>query len=250
VALLLGALRQGQRVKEVPMVQVVKQLGGLFGAGIAAACCLGVPVVLGAVGAVGLGFLIYDPYLFPLFVAFAALNLWGLFRSARARGNLVPFWVGLAGGIIAAAGLWLLVTGHSPTGIPVYAGLGVLAAGSIWGALNARKAAACATEPVCETPKTDRGIDTAKRLMTGGALSVAVVAAMYAMYKSVGAFSPAAQPSSGGETEKCFGVAKAGQNDCSTAKHACNGQSTADFDPEDFKSVPKGTCEKIGGNLG
>lgn len=232
------------------MKETVKQLGSLFGAGIAAACCLGVPVILGAVGAVGLGFLINDAYLFPLFVAFAALNLWGLFRSARTHGNLAPFWVGLAGGAVAAAGLWLLVTGHSPTGVPVYAGLGVLVAGSIWGGLTARKAAAGATGPVCETPDTAQGIDTSKRLTTGAALSIAVAAAMYGMYKSVEAFSPAAQPSSGGETEKCFGVAKAGQNDCSTAKHACNGQATVDNDPEDFKSVPQGTCERIGGKLG
>jgi len=232
------------------MNQLFKQLGGLFGAGIAAACCLGVPVVLGAVGAVGLGFLINDAYLFPLFAAFVALSLWGLFRSARAHGNLIPFWVALAGGVISAAGLWLLVTGHSPTGIPVYAGLGVLVAGSIWGGLNVRKAAACAAGPVCETPQTAPGIDASKRLTTGAALSIAVVAAMYGMYRSVEAFSPAAQPSSSGETEKCFGVAKAGQNDCSTAKHACNGRATVDNDPDDFKFVPQGTCEKIGGKLG
>jgi len=228
------------------MKENVKQIGGLFGAGIAAACCLGIPVVVGAVGAVGLGFLIYDPYLFPLFVGFAALNLWGLYRSARAHGNLAPFWTGLGGGIVASAGLWLLVTGYSPTGIPVYAGVGVLVAGSIWGGVNARKAAACATGPVCESPQTPEGIDTSKRLATGAALSIAAAATMYGMYKSVEAFSPAAAPSSSAETEKCFGVAKAGQNDCSTAKHACNGQATVDNDPEDFKFVPQGTCEKIG----
>ncbi|MGH8672923.1 MAG: MerC domain-containing protein, partial [Burkholderiales bacterium] len=177
------------------MKELVKQLGGLFGAGVAAACCLGVPVVLGAVGAVGLGFLINDAYLFPLFVAFAALCLWGLFRSARAHGNLVPFWVGLAGGVVGAAGLWLLVTGHSPTGVPVYAGLGVLVAGSIWGGLNARKAVACATGAICETQETVQGVDTSKRLTTGAALSIAVAAAMYGMYKSVETFSPAAQSS-------------------------------------------------------
>jgi len=39
---------------------------------------------------------------------------------------------------------------------------------------------------------------------------------------------PAKQPS---DTEKCFGIAKAGQNDCGTAKHACAGSSKADNDP-------------------
>lgn len=51
--------------------------------------------------------------------------------------------------------------------------------------------------------------------------------------------------------DKCFGVAKAGQNDCGskTSKHSCAGQSKVDNDPNDFKLVAKGTCEKMGGKL-
>jgi len=51
--------------------------------------------------------------------------------------------------------------------------------------------------------------------------------------------------------EKCFGVAKAGQNDCGSkfSKHSCAGQSKMDNDPNDFKLVPKGTCEKMGGKM-
>ena len=51
--------------------------------------------------------------------------------------------------------------------------------------------------------------------------------------------------------EKCFGVAKAGQNDCGSnaSKHSCAGQSKMDNDPNDFKLVPKGSCEKMGGKL-
>jgi uncharacterized membrane protein len=47
--------------------------------------------------------------------------------------------------------------------------------------------------------------------------------------------------------DKCFGIAKAGQNDCAAGKHACAGQSTVDNDPISWKYVAKGTCEKIGG---
>ena len=47
--------------------------------------------------------------------------------------------------------------------------------------------------------------------------------------------------------DKCYGVAKAGQNDCAAGKHACAGQSTVDNDPASWKYVAKGTCEKIGG---
>lgn len=49
-------------------------------------------------------------------------------------------------------------------------------------------------------------------------------------------------------TEKCFGVAKAGQNDCGTAKHACAGLGAkVDKDPSEWKYVTTGTCEKMGG---
>jgi uncharacterized membrane protein len=52
------------------------------------------------------------------------------------------------------------------------------------------------------------------------------------------------------ETEPCFGVARAGHNDCKTATHACAGHSTVDADPASFVLVPAGSCEKlVGGSL-
>lgn len=49
--------------------------------------------------------------------------------------------------------------------------------------------------------------------------------------------------------EKCFGVAKAGQNDCAgiSGLHSCKGSSTVSYDPGDFKVVPSGTCAKMDG---
>lgn len=49
------------------------------------------------------------------------------------------------------------------------------------------------------------------------------------------------------EMEQCFGVAKAGKNDCSSNKsaHSCAGQATRNNDPQDFVAVPKGTCDKL-----
>jgi uncharacterized membrane protein len=46
-------------------------------------------------------------------------------------------------------------------------------------------------------------------------------------------------------TEKCYGVAKAGKNDCASKGHSCSGQSKTDADGKDWVKVPKGTCEKI-----
>lgn len=47
--------------------------------------------------------------------------------------------------------------------------------------------------------------------------------------------------------EKCYGVAKAGKNDCKTDAHSCAGQSKIDKDPASFIEVPAGTCEKLNG---
>lgn len=49
------------------------------------------------------------------------------------------------------------------------------------------------------------------------------------------------------DIEKCYGVAKAGKNDCKTDSHSCAGQSKADKDPASFVDVPAGTCEKLTG---
>lgn len=51
------------------------------------------------------------------------------------------------------------------------------------------------------------------------------------------------------EKEKCFGVAKAGQNDCASlsGSHSCAGQSVVDMDKTEWKFVPKGTCKDLKG---
>ncbi|MFN3228417.1 MAG: DUF2282 domain-containing protein [Asticcacaulis sp.] len=48
------------------------------------------------------------------------------------------------------------------------------------------------------------------------------------------------------EMEKCYGVAKAGENDCKgTVGTSCAGSAKQDYHPYAWKMVPKGTCEKI-----
>jgi uncharacterized membrane protein len=49
--------------------------------------------------------------------------------------------------------------------------------------------------------------------------------------------------------EKCYGIAKAGQNDCAnlSGSHSCAGQTKADNAPEDWKYVGKGTCKDMNG---
>ena len=46
--------------------------------------------------------------------------------------------------------------------------------------------------------------------------------------------------------EKCFGVAKAGSNDCAaTGNNSCAGTSVLDADPGAWIFVPVGVCDKI-----
>ncbi len=47
--------------------------------------------------------------------------------------------------------------------------------------------------------------------------------------------------------DMCAGIATAGHNDCATGAHSCAGQAKTDKDPKDWKYVPKGECEKMGG---
>jgi uncharacterized membrane protein len=50
--------------------------------------------------------------------------------------------------------------------------------------------------------------------------------------------------------EKCYGIARAGQNDCFFAANSCAGTATRDDDPQAWVYVPQGTCKKItGGKL-
>ena len=48
-------------------------------------------------------------------------------------------------------------------------------------------------------------------------------------------------------TEKCYGVAKAGKNDCAANGHSCAGQAAKDANGKEWIKVPKGTCERIVG---
>jgi len=54
----------------------------------------------------------------------------------------------------------------------------------------------------------------------------------------------------GGATEKCYGIAKAGKNDCQTKHSSCAATSKKDGQADAWLSVPAGACEKIvGGKL-
>lgn len=72
----------------------------------------------------------------------------------------------------------------------------------------------------------------------------AIGAALLAVQQNTNLFS-AQEESTVVERERCYGIAKAGKNDCGTATHACAGRAMADAQPDEWKMVAAGTCEKI-----
>jgi uncharacterized membrane protein len=73
----------------------------------------------------------------------------------------------------------------------------------------------------------------------------AAISSLLTVAVASSAFAHDAPPPAG--MERCYGIAKAGQNECGTNKHDCATLGMVDNDPTDWKAVPKGTCEKIGG---
>lgn len=74
--------------------------------------------------------------------------------------------------------------------------------------------------------------------------TVLIASAMAAVI-GLGASIPAKAENT--KNEKCYGVAKAGQNDCATASNSCAGTTTSDAQKDAFLYVPVGTCVKIAG---
>ncbi|MCB1442110.1 MAG: DUF2282 domain-containing protein [Methyloceanibacter sp.] len=72
---------------------------------------------------------------------------------------------------------------------------------------------------------------------------VAVVSAFAAALSIVAFAAPAAAED---EQEKCYGVAKAGENDCAAGPGTtCAGTSKIDYQGNSWKLVPKGSCETM-----
>ena len=76
-----------------------------------------------------------------------------------------------------------------------------------------------------------------------------IVSSALASVLAMGALSASAQSTEGKEKEKCYGIAKAGTNDCAnlSGSHSCAGQSKNAMAPDEWNYVAKGSCAKIGG---
>jgi uncharacterized membrane protein len=78
------------------------------------------------------------------------------------------------------------------------------------------------------------------RVLIASALAAAVTAPSLTSAQA----SPVPTPSF--QAEKCYGIAKAGQNDCaSTGNNSCAGTSRVNADPKAWVYVPAGYCDRI-----
>lgn len=74
--------------------------------------------------------------------------------------------------------------------------------------------------------------------------SLGTVLAAAATLAMVGAVTPAAAADG---KEKCYGVSKAGKNDCGNGAHSCAGNAATDNAGDEWVYVPKGLCDKLAG---
>lgn len=82
------------------------------------------------------------------------------------------------------------------------------------------------------------------RYLVASALAAAVVAPV-----ALSAQKPVPPPTAF-KTEKCYGIAKAGKNDCQTANSSCAGTSKRDGQGDAWIYMPAGACDRVvGGSL-
>jgi uncharacterized membrane protein len=80
-----------------------------------------------------------------------------------------------------------------------------------------------------------------KRFLIASAISAAIAGPALVVSAQGG---PAPTPTF--QAEKCYGIAKAGKNDCAaTGNNSCAGTSRVDADPRAWIYVPAGYCERI-----
>ncbi|MFA0442419.1 hypothetical protein BCU70_15390 [Vibrio sp. 10N.286.49.C2] len=76
--------------------------------------------------------------------------------------------------------------------------------------------------------------------------NLAITAAVTGLIALGGTMLTAA-PAVAAEKEKCYGVSKAGKNDCATKTSSCAGTAKEDNQTDAFVVLPKGLCGKLAG---
>lgn len=84
-------------------------------------------------------------------------------------------------------------------------------------------------------------------LAMASAVATAAAGALVAGTASAQETMPAMPAKPGYRFEKCYGIVKAGKNDCQTATNSCAGQSKKDLQADAWVYVPAGVCDRIVG---
>lgn len=110
----------------------LKKLCSLAGSLFTLACCLGVPYALSMLGIVGLGFMINDYILVPLFIILSLMTAWQLHHTQYEHDQSKPVKVAFTGAITTSLSLVLMLFGV-PFMLPLV-GIGaiLLVGGVIW----------------------------------------------------------------------------------------------------------------------
>lgn len=74
------------------------------------------------------------------------------------------------------------------------------------------------------------------------ALTVAITSLL-----ALGANTLVVTPAEAAGKEKCYGVSKAGENDCATGSSSCAGTVSKDAQDDAFIVLPKGLCTRLAG---
>lgn len=81
------------------------------------------------------------------------------------------------------------------------------------------------------------------KLFTTAALGFAALGLVYVSANN----AVAADAAANADKEKCYGVVKAGANDCANSAHSCAGHSEDDATSDEWIFLPKGVCERLAG---
>lgn len=109
---------------------MIADAAGAFGAIVAALCCAGTPLIVGALAAAGLSSLRRDAILWPVMLISLAVALWGFRQGHRVHRNPGPSLLGVVGAVSLSCGV--IVVHGPPAMLMIYAGAILLVAATLW----------------------------------------------------------------------------------------------------------------------
>lgn len=117
---------------------------GVFGAVVAALCCAGTPIVVGVLGAIGLGFLRQDAILWPLMLVSLSIALWGFWEGRSTHRRSGPLFLASAGAASLASGVMFV---HGFPAMPMIYGGALMLVSAVGWNIYARRVCAAGGQP-------------------------------------------------------------------------------------------------------